>query len=52
MNGIVFLAIALVVSVLGSLVLWWRHRDPTSVDSAIDQFQREMRAISPDRRPE
>ncbi|HEY4633841.1 MAG TPA: hypothetical protein VIH00_07995 [Candidatus Limnocylindrales bacterium] len=49
MNGIVFLALALVVSILGSIVLWLRHRDPTSLDSGIDQFQREMRAIAPDR---
>jgi hypothetical protein len=48
MNGLVFLSIALVVSVLGSLVLWFRHRDPTSLDSGIDEFQREMRALSPD----
>jgi hypothetical protein len=47
-NGLVFLAIALVVSVAGSLMLWLRHRDPTSLDSGIDQFQREMRAIAPD----
>jgi len=47
-NGLVFLAVALVVSVFGSLMLWYRHRDPTSMDHGIDQFQREMRAIAPD----
>jgi hypothetical protein len=47
-TGLVFLAVALVVSVAGSLMLWFRQRDPTSLDSGIDQFQREMRAIAPD----
>ena len=49
MNGLVFLSIAVVLSVGGSLVLWLRHRDPTSLDHGIDEFQREMRALSPDR---
>jgi len=48
-NGLVFLAIALLVSVLGSLGLWMSHRDPTSLDHGIDEFQREMRALAPDR---
>ena len=50
MNGLVFLSVALVVSVLGSMVLWLMHRDPTSVDSGIDEFQREMQALRPHRR--
>ena len=48
MNGLVFLLIALGVSVLGSMALWVRHRDPTSMDHGIDEFQREMRALAPD----
>ena len=50
MNGLVFLFIALVLSIGGSLVLWWLHRKPTSLDHGIDEFAREMRALSPDRR--
>ena len=49
MNGLVFLSIAVVVSVVGSVVLWLRHRNPTSLKHGIDEFQREMRALSPDR---
>jgi hypothetical protein len=45
----VFLSIALVVSVLGSLGLWLRHRNPTSLDHGISEFEREMRALSPRR---
>jgi hypothetical protein len=48
-SPIVFLLIALVVSVGGSLLLWLRHRDPTTLDHGIDEFQREMRALAPDR---
>lgn len=49
MNGLVFLLVAFVVSTAGSLVLWLRHRDPTSYDHGITEFQREMRALAPDR---
>jgi hypothetical protein len=46
---VIFLLIAVVLSVGGSLVLWLRHRDPTSYDHGITEFQREMRALAPDR---
>ncbi len=49
MTGFVFLLIAFALSIGGSLVLWLRHRDPTTLDHAIDEFQREMRALAPDR---
>ena len=49
MNGLVFLSIAVVLSVVGSLVLWFRHRNPTSMNHGIDEFQREMRALAPHR---
>lgn len=48
MNGLVFLFIALVLSVGGSLLLWLRHRDPTTLDHGVDEFRREMRALAPD----
>jgi hypothetical protein len=53
MTGLLFLLIAVVLSVGGSAVLWLRHRDPTSLDHGVDEFQREMRALAPerDRRP-
>ena len=49
MTGIVFLLIALGLSIGGSLLLWMRHRDPTTLDHGISEFQREMRALAPDR---
>jgi hypothetical protein len=53
MTGLVFLLIAFVLSIGGSVALWLRHRDPTSLDHGVDEFQREMRALAPDpdRRP-
>jgi hypothetical protein len=47
MTAVAFLAIAVLLSVGGSLVLWLRHRSPTSVSSGIDAFQREMNALRP-----
>ena len=48
MAGLLFLLIAFGLSIAGSLILWIRHRDPTSLDHGINEFQREMRALSPD----
>lgn len=43
-----FLLIAVGLSVAGSLALFLRHRDPTSLDHGIDEFRREMRALAPE----
>ena len=48
-GGLAFLLIAVVVSGLGILVLWMRNRGTTSLDQGVEEFQREMRALSPDR---
>ena len=50
MSGLAFLLIALVISVIGSLILWLRSRRPRGVTSAIDEFRREMQALAPDAR--
>ena len=49
-GGLAFLFIAVVVSVLGTLVLYMRNRGSTRVDHGVEEFQREMRALSPDKR--
>ncbi len=51
MSGLVFLLVALALSVVGSVVLWLRHRTPSSITHGIDEFSREMRALAPDRSP-
>ena len=48
MSPLTFLAIPLVIVTVGCLVLWARSRRPYTLDSGIDDFQREMRALSPD----
>lgn len=47
MNALVFLLIVLVVSAVGSLILWLRHRSPSTLESGIEAFQREMDALAP-----
>jgi hypothetical protein len=43
-----FLAIPLVIITIGCIWLWARSRRPNTLDSGIDDFQREMRALSPE----
>jgi len=47
MNALVFLGIALVVSILGCLTLWVRSRQPSSMDAHIRDFARELDALAP-----
>jgi hypothetical protein len=42
-----FLMIAVVISVVGGLVLYLRNRTPSSLESGIDNFRREMEALAP-----
>jgi hypothetical protein len=46
-GALIFLALALVVSVVGCGILWWQHRTPSTVDSGIEAFRREMDALAP-----
>jgi len=46
-NAVAFLMIAVVISVVGSAVLYLRSRTPTSLESGIDTFRREMQALAP-----
>ncbi|MCU0311041.1 MAG: hypothetical protein MUE36_08865 [Acidimicrobiales bacterium] len=48
MSNVAFLLIVVVITVLGSLVLWLRHRKPTTFMSSVDEFQEEMRALGRD----
>ncbi len=49
MSGLIFLVVALLLSVVGSVALWLRHREPTSVERSVDDFSREMDALAPHR---
>jgi hypothetical protein len=46
MGNAAFVLIAVAVSALGSLLLWALHRRPRTFMSSIEDFQREMKALS------
>jgi hypothetical protein len=46
-TALAFLAVAIVLSGAGCFVLWYRHRAPTTLDSGIEAFRREMEALAP-----
>lgn len=50
MSNLLYVLAALSVSMVASLVLWYRQRRPRSLDSGITDFQREMQALAPERR--
>lgn len=45
MSGVAFLLLVVVVSGIGSLVVWLRHRQPTHFMSGVEEFRREMSAL-------
>ncbi len=47
MSALVFLLLALVVATVGCGWLWYQHRTPTTFDSGIEAFRREMDALAP-----
>ncbi|MDQ4067893.1 MAG: hypothetical protein M3203_00170 [Actinomycetota bacterium] len=47
LNALVFLGIAVLLSLAGCLVLWLRHRQPRSIDAHIRDFARELDALAP-----
>jgi hypothetical protein len=47
-SALAFLLIVVVISVLGSLWVWYRQRRPTTMMSSVDDFQREMQALARD----
>ncbi len=50
MSGAAFLLIAVVLSLVGSIVIWLRARQPVRWDSGIDEFNRNMQALAPENR--
>ena len=50
MSALVFLGIAVGLSLIGSLIIAIRHRPKTSAHQSIDDFTAHLRALAPDRR--
>jgi hypothetical protein len=51
MSNLLYLGIAVVLSVIGVLVLWFRTRRPRSMNAHIAEFARELDALAPEKRP-
>jgi hypothetical protein len=45
MSGVGFLMIVVVISVVGSIIVWLRNRQPNDPLSSVGDFQREMQAL-------
>lgn len=52
MSNLLYLVAVVVLSVLGCLVLWVRHRKPRGLSAGIDEFSRGLRALAPEPRNE
>jgi hypothetical protein len=52
-TNLVYLLVVVSLTVVGSLWLVYRHNKPArrSVESGIDEFQRELRALAPEPPP-
>ena len=50
MSNLLYLALAVVLSTIGVLVLWFRTRRPRSMNSHIEEFARELEALAPESR--
>ena len=51
MKILLFLLLPILVVSAYALWVWARNREPSSVESGVDAFRREMSALSPDRAP-
>lgn len=45
MSGMGFLMIVVVITVVGSIIVWLRHRQPNNPLASVDDFEREMQAL-------
>ena len=48
MTNLIYLGIAVLLSLFGSLALWLRHRKPRSMEAHMQRFARELEALAPD----
>ena len=46
--NLAYLMGAVVVAVVAGLAVWWRHRQPKSVDATMASFRRGLSALAPD----
>ena len=52
MSALAFLLVAVAISAIGTLILWLTHRQrPPSIESGIQEFSRELKALAPEDGP-
>ena len=52
MNALIFLGIAVMLSLIGCGILWMRSRQPGSMEAHIRDFERELNALAPGTPPD
>lgn len=48
MSSLVFLGIAAAISILGFAILWYFNRPPRSIEAHMEEFSRQIQALSPE----
>ena len=51
MTVLVYLLVPVLVVAIAASIMWARNRQPTSLQSGVESFRREMEALSPDGDP-
>ena len=51
MKNLLYLGIAVVISLIGCLILWVRTRRPRSMEHSMKEFSKELGALAPDAPP-
>ncbi len=47
MSNLLYLGMAVLLSIIGCVAIWLRNRKPSSMEAGIEEFQRELRALAP-----
>lgn len=48
MSNLLYLLAAAVLSGIGCIIIWLRHRKPSGLEAGIEEFSRELKALAPD----
>ena len=51
MSNLLYLVAVILVSIVVSVIIVVKNRKPTSMEAGIEAFNRELRALAPDKRP-
>jgi len=48
MSVLSYILVPVLLVTIYSIAVWMRNRKPTSIESGVDEFRREMQALSPE----